>query len=171
MDWYYATAGGQGHGPVPAARLRELAATGEIGPATLVWREGMAQWQPLAQVASELGLPGFGASPPPPLPPAAAAGPYAPPQAWDSARPAPVVQPVPTYLAWAILTTLLCCWPLGVVSIVHACKVDRRRAEGDLAGALEASRKARLWALWSALSVLIALAAFVFLSVLGELLG
>ncbi|TWH17778.1 DUF4339 domain-containing protein, partial [Pseudoxanthomonas taiwanensis] len=38
MDWYYATAGGQGHGPVPAARLRELAATGEIGPATLVWR-------------------------------------------------------------------------------------------------------------------------------------
>ena len=31
---------------------------------------------------------------------------------------------VPNNLVWAILTTLFCCLPLGIVSIVHAAKVD-----------------------------------------------
>ncbi|WP_374014138.1 CD225/dispanin family protein [Pseudoxanthomonas koreensis] len=79
-------------------------------------------------------------------------------------------QPIPTHLVWAILSTLLCCWPLGVVSIVYACRVDRHRAEGDLDGALEASRKAGLWALWSALSVAIIFGLFVLFALLGELL-
>lgn len=58
---------------------------------------------------------------------------------------------VPNYLVWAILTTLFCCLPLGVVSIVYAAQVDGRRAAGDLEGAYAASRKAGWWALASAL--------------------
>jgi len=67
-EWYYATASGQRHGPLPAAELRALAAAGTIGAHTLVWREGMAQWRPLHESAVELELPTL----PPPLPPAAA---------------------------------------------------------------------------------------------------
>lgn len=63
------------------------------------------------------------------------------------------VEHVPNHLVWAILTTLFCCLPLGIVSIVHAARVDDRRATGDLAGARESSDKARFWALMSALSV------------------
>ncbi|MDE2407427.1 MAG: CD225/dispanin family protein [Xanthomonadaceae bacterium] len=59
---------------------------------------------------------------------------------------------VPNNLVWAILATLFCCLPLGIVSIVYAAKVDGLRAAGDLAGAWDASRKAKTWALWSALS-------------------
>jgi len=59
---------------------------------------------------------------------------------------------VPNHLVWAILTTLFCCLPLGVVSIVYAAQVDGRRAAGDLAGAFEASRKAARWAWASALA-------------------
>lgn len=165
MDsWYYATAGGQGQGPVPASQLRELHARRVIGQDTLLWRDGMAEWQPLAEVAAEIGLPGST----PPLP---APGPYAAPQAAPAATPAyaaPAVPPVETHLVWAILTTLFCCWPFGVVAIVYACKVDRRRAEGDLAGALHASRMARMWATWSALVVVIGLAAFMFIGLLGN---
>jgi len=58
---------------------------------------------------------------------------------------------VPNNLVWAILTTLFCCLPLGIVSIVYASQVDGKRAAGDVAGAREASRKAGLWALWSVL--------------------
>jgi len=60
---------------------------------------------------------------------------------------------VPNHLVWAILTTLFCCLPLGVVSIVYAAQVDGRRAAGDVAGAFAASRKAAGWAWASALSL------------------
>jgi hypothetical protein len=45
MDWYYAS-NGQQSGPVSEAQLDELARTGGIAPTTLVWRQGMTNWQP-----------------------------------------------------------------------------------------------------------------------------
>lgn len=49
MDWYYVDAGKQA-GPVSEAEFDQLAQTGRIQPATLVWREGMANWLPYSQV-------------------------------------------------------------------------------------------------------------------------
>ena len=54
------------------------------------------------------------------------------------------------YLVWAILSTLLCCLPLGIVSIVFALKVDSLAASGNRAGALDASRKAKNFAIAAA---------------------
>ena len=54
------------------------------------------------------------------------------------------------YLVWAILSTLLCCLPLGIVSIIFATKVDTLAAMGNLTGALEASRKAKNFAIAAA---------------------
>lgn len=56
-------------------------------------------------------------------------------------------QPPPSNLVWAILTTVLCCVPLGIVSIVFSTQVNGKWAAGDYAGAQESSRKARLWAI------------------------
>lgn len=82
---------------------------------------------------------------------------------------------VPNNLVWAILTTLFCCLPLGIVSIVHAARVDGKRAAGDIAGARESARKASVWAWCSALvgPTLILLWFFLFggLAVLGALSG
>lgn len=65
---------------------------------------------------------------------------------------APLAPPVPTYLAWAILATvasvLFCCLVgtiPGIVAIVFATQVNRRWDAGDEAGALRASRNAKLW--------------------------
>ena len=74
-QWYYATPDGQRHGPLPAPELQALAKAGAIGAQNLVWREGMAQWRPLQELAAELGLPPL----PPPVPPAAATPRYAAP--------------------------------------------------------------------------------------------
>lgn len=53
---------------------------------------------------------------------------------------------------WAILTTLFCCLPFGVVSIVFAARVDSMYNAGDLAGSRSASASAKKWAIISALA-------------------
>lgn len=53
---------------------------------------------------------------------------------------------------WAILTTLLCCLPAGVVSIVYATKVDSHYNAGDYAAAEKAAKNARTWAIVSAVA-------------------
>lgn len=49
MKWYYADAGRQ-VGPVEDAQLDELLRSGAVRDDTLVWREGMANWQPHSAV-------------------------------------------------------------------------------------------------------------------------
>lgn len=49
------------------------------------------------------------------------------------------------WLVESILITVLCCVPLGIGGIVNALKVDRLAAEGDLAGARDASARAKLF--------------------------
>ncbi|WP_315863378.1 CD225/dispanin family protein [Thermosynechococcus sp. QS41] len=44
----------------------------------------------------------------------------------------------------AILSTICCCLPFGIVAIIFAAQVNSRLAVGDRAGALEASNKAKL---------------------------
>jgi Interferon-induced transmembrane protein len=54
-------------------------------------------------------------------------------------------QRVPTYLVPAILTTVFCCLPAGIVAIVHAAQVNTKLAHGDITGAKQASKNARTW--------------------------
>lgn len=67
--WYYVNADRQRQGPVPAATIRDLAAAGAVNGRTLVWRQGMPQWQPLEQAAAELGITLAEPAPQPPPPP------------------------------------------------------------------------------------------------------
>ena len=55
------------------------------------------------------------------------------------------------YLVWAILTTILCCLPLGIVSIVYSSKVDGQYNSGDFAGAQDSANKAKNFAMWGAI--------------------
>lgn len=86
------------------------------------------------------GAPGYGA-------PAYGAPSYNQPMGYGMAAAGP---PPPNYLVWAILTTLFCCLPAGIVSIVKAASVNGKWNAGDHAGAHEASRQARTWAVVSA---------------------
>lgn len=67
MNWYYAKEGQQA-GPIDDAELSRLVTSGAIAGSTLVWREGMAQWQPYQEVWTQ-GMPdwrtgGAAATPP-----------------------------------------------------------------------------------------------------------
>jgi len=81
---------------------------------------------------------------------------------------------VPNYLVQAILTTIFCCLPLGIVSIVYAAQVNGKVVAGDRAGALESSRLARMWA-WISFGtgfvlIVLPLGGYIVLAVLARLL-
>lgn len=66
-SWWYEQDGRQA-GPVTAAAIGRLAAEGRLGPAHRVWRDGMADWEPLgnvAELAEALRQPRQPAAPPP----------------------------------------------------------------------------------------------------------
>lgn len=54
-------------------------------------------------------------------------------------------QTVPNYLVFAIVATVLCCIPSGIVAIIYAAQVNAKLQAGDLAGAQVASRNAKTW--------------------------
>ena len=53
-------------------------------------------------------------------------------------------QHIPNYLVQAILVTIFCCLPLGIVAIIFAAQVNGKVAAGDIAGAQSSSRTARI---------------------------
>jgi hypothetical protein len=73
--------------------------------------------------------------------------------------------PPPNYLVWAILSTILCCLPLGIASIVFAAQVNGKYQSGDIAGAQESSRKAKQFAIWSAVAGLVVAVLYIVLIV------
>ena len=76
-------------------------------------------------------------------------------------------QPPPNNLVFAILTTLFCCLPLGVASIVFAAQVNSKWAAGDYAGAQEASDKARKFAMWGAIAGVVLIVLYIVLVVVA----
>ncbi|MHB8273686.1 MAG: CD225/dispanin family protein [Dermatophilaceae bacterium] len=96
----------------------------------------------------------YGSTPPPPPP-----SPYGAVGAQGT--------PPPNYLVWAILSTVLCCLPLGVASIVFSTQVNSKWAMGDVAGAQDASEKAKKFAMWGAIVGVIVTVVVVMLRVLA----
>jgi uncharacterized RDD family membrane protein YckC len=62
MEWFYVD-GGQRAGPVAETEFDRLIATGKIQAETLVWRDGMANWQPLREIRP-IAPPATGYAPP-----------------------------------------------------------------------------------------------------------
>ena len=78
---------------------------------------------------------------------------------------------IPNHLVEAIVVTLCCCLPLGIVAIVHAAQVSSRLAAGDVAGARNASARAKTWS-WVTFGAGILFAAiYIITMVFGEFPG
>lgn len=55
------------------------------------------------------------------------------------------VEDVDSYALPALLTTIFCCMPFGIVALIYASKVNEAKEDDDLERALTASRAARKW--------------------------
>ena len=78
-----------------------------------------------------------------------------PPQYFQPASAHGAVPRIPSYMAWAIVTLILCFWPTGIVAVVYASQVGNKLTLGDYAGAQESSRKAKVWC-WVTFGIAIA---------------
>ena len=76
------------------------------------------------------------------------------------------------YLVPAILATLFCCLPTGIVAIIMAAQVNSKLATGDVAGARQSAKNAKTWTFVSVglglLAIILWVVLVVFLGVLGE---
>jgi len=75
------------------------------------------------------------------------------------------------YLVWAILSTLFCCLPLGIVSIVFSSKVDGQYNAGDYMGAQDSANKAKNFAMWGAIIGVVGLIIYILLVVFAGFAG
>ncbi|MCW1883879.1 PH domain-containing protein [Luteolibacter flavescens] len=89
--WYYGSKDGERRGPVTIGELSELASRGEVGPKTLVWSYGYADWFPAEQIANQL----MSARPAGPVPVAPPPVPAEKPVEAKEAAPVPTVEPAP----------------------------------------------------------------------------
>ena len=78
---------------------------------------------------------------------------------------------VPNHLVWAILMTLFCCLPGGIVALVYASRVDALMSGRQFDAAREASDKARFWCLVSLFTPILGFAAYLLLIAFGLGLG
>lgn len=67
-EWHYTVDGNQ-QGPVSASELKRLAASGNLGPTDLIWKEGMAEWKPASSVRGLFSSPRTPAKQGPPIQP------------------------------------------------------------------------------------------------------
>jgi hypothetical protein len=51
---------------------------------------------------------------------------------------------VPNYMVPAIIS-IFCCWPLAIPAIIFAAQVNGKVTAGDIAGAQDASKKAKMF--------------------------
>lgn len=151
-QYYYLNAQGQQMPPVDFESLRNAG----INADTMVWFEGLAGWMRAGDIPELQPIVG---SVPPPIgtpgvPPHAGAyqQPYRPAyQPYQQPGPGMPVKPQ-SYLWLGICTTLLCCLPAGIVSIVYASKVDTMWNRGMYDEAVENSEKAKTWGIVSAVA-------------------
>jgi len=119
-------ADGKEYGPVSTEQIRQWFAEGRANALTQMKAEGSTEWKPLGSFPEFAASVASGAVPPPTAP----------------------VQPrphVPNYLVPAILSTVCCCLPFGIVAIVFAAQVNAKLQAGDMRSAMEASRRAKTW--------------------------
>lgn len=141
---YFYTDGYNKFGPFTLLELKNKA----ISRQTKVWRKGLDNWIPLEQVPE---LKEFSSS----LPPGVQ-------QAESNTQVAPK-----TWLVEAILATIFCCVPFGIVGIVYAAKVDSRFSIGDYQGAVNASNNAKKWVKYSVIAAFIVVVGYFLLFLFG----
>ncbi len=74
---------------------------------------------------------------------------------------------VPNYLVPAIIS-IFCCWPLAIPAIIFATQVNGKVAAGDIAGAQDASKKAKMFSFIAiGLGALLILCYVIFFLIIG----
>lgn len=159
--YYYLNSQGQQMPPVDYEQLRAVG----INANTMIWFEGLPAWtragdipelQPIVGSVPPQGYPGQSRW----------QAPYSQP---GYGQQPPMQQKPQSWLWLGICTTLLCCLPAGIVSIVYAAKVDSLWSQGRYSEAIAASNNAKAWGFASLGLGLVVGVIYFFIGILGLL--
>lgn len=96
-------------------------------------------------------------------------------QAYTPPPPVNGAAPVPNNLVLAIVASALslfcCCLPHGVISLIFALQVQKKADAGDLQGAMNAAKQAKMWAWISIIVSAVGLVIAFFFGVLGGIMS
>lgn len=87
-------------------------------------------------------------------------------QNWTPPPPAGGTATVPNYLVPAIIS-IFCCWPLAIPAIIFATQVNNKVQAGDIAGAQDASKKAKMFSFIAIGIGLLGILCYVIMMILG----
>ena|ERR1051325_777485 len=65
------------------------------------------------------------------------------------AAPATVPNNLVISIVAAVVSFLFCCLPHGLISVIFATQVNKKASAGDIAGAQQAAKNAKMWAIIS----------------------
>lgn len=134
--YFYLNQSGQQIGPLTFDELREA----YISPHTLVWTQGMTDWQPASLMEELAPLFAIPNQTPPPAPQTVVEQPTPPASKPDNyLLQSILVTAIPAVLCGSMLSLL------GIVAIIYATQVDNYFKRGKWDEANEASRLARQW--------------------------
>ena len=173
MDkYFYLNSRNEQVGPVSPEEFSRLG----INESSMVWKQGMANWMRAGQIPELIQYVRGGGTPPPPPPVGNGFGGnngsninlVGNNNGYNGVNGLSGVPPkIDNNMLWGILTTLFCCLPFGIYSIVLSSKVNSLCMSGDYAGAQAAADDAKKWAMIVAGCGLVAYV----LCFLGGLLG
>ncbi len=148
-NYFYLDKNNQQQGPISPQQFIAYGVTAD----TLVWCNGMDNWTRAGNISelNEFVSAQNTNTPPPPHQPNMGNNNHSQPPLYNmNVGHQGATPPCPdSNMVWAILSTICCCLPCGIVSIVYASKVNSRYLTGDYLGAVEASSKAKTWAIVS----------------------
>lgn len=133
MEYYVFGPDGERFGPADVDLLNRWAKQGRVDNDTLVQAVGSESKIPITMVE------GFIAGPPVTAPSYGQGQTYVGGPRQNGAV-------IESHLTKALVSTLCCCLPLGVVSVVYAVQVDGHVRRGDIESAKKASESANGWA-------------------------
>ena len=93
-------------------------------------------------------------TPPGPQEPVGGYGDSTPPPNYYGGAGTPPTPPPPNHLVWGIVG-LLFCLPLGIPALIFSTQVNSKWAAGDVAGANDASSKAKKFGIWALVAGLV----------------
>lgn len=128
MNEYHYSANGKPCGPVSKEQLIQLYNSGKVNASTLVWCQGMADWQKLSTVIPVAKKPAVGK---------------------PNLTQLSVGSMPDSGLTYAILVTIFCCWPFGIPAIVQAAKVGGLWRSGQYSQARAMAARSKYWSTWS----------------------
>ncbi|MDX1952377.1 MAG: CD225/dispanin family protein [Verrucomicrobiota bacterium] len=153
-------ADGKEYGPVTADGVREWITQGRANGRTMVSYEN-GPWQTLSSIPEFAPILST-------LPPAQA---NAPAQGTIPSSTSQQFSKVSNYMVTAVIVNICCCPPLGAPALIYSAQVNVKAAQGDYAGAEEASRQAKKWVILGAILGILTNGAYIAYTVMQIMQG